>query len=379
MAKTTTTTKKSVPSLKVLEIRTGDRKAAVEFAEGKNSGDVKMIPIDKIKILPGLQSRLEDEAGYEEGIEALVNSIKTYGFMQDKPLTVFTSLDGEMNPVIYVGDGHGRLEAAKRAIKREVEIDSLPCIFVDIEDSPWFDAALSARNNTQRVLTPMSLAVHVLRAVSAGKTMEEAAAMLDITKRHAYNLHLLAKSPRPVRDAVKSGEIAAHRAVSILRKHKEETDAAVAEIGAMVAQKRAKTLAKVEAEKTGVKPPVRAKKVKWSDTLELIAGTEVEREKLDPYNGFFTDEEWDVIVADARSKKRYKINKNVVIKISITRDADETDTEVPAEEEDDGLGSATVEPAAKKGRKGGRKKAADAVADPDEADAPDISGIADRA
>lgn len=375
MAKAATPPKKSNPSLKVVEIVTGDRKAAVEFAGGKNSSDIKMIPIDKIKVLPGLQARLEDEKGYDEGIEAIVQSIKDFGFFQDQPLTVFTSVDDDMNPVTYVSDGHGRLEAARRAVAREIEIDALPCVYVDVQDSPWFDAALSRRNTTQRTLTPMSLAVHVLRAVSAGKTMDEAAAMLDITKRHAYNLHLLAKSPKPIREAVKSGEIAAHRAVAILRKHKDETEAAVAEVGAMVATKLQKTLAKTEAAKTGVKPPVRAKKVRWSDSLELVAGSEVEREKLDPYANFFTDDEWAVVVSDARSKKRYKVNKNLTIKISIVRDADETETEVPAEEEDDGLGTAASEPV-KKDRKGKKKSA---EADPDEADAPDISGIADRA
>lgn len=365
------TVRPSRPSTKALALTAGDVEKAITRAEGSDTDDIKMIPIDQIRIMPGLQPRLADELGYAEGIEEIVASIVKQGFLRDKPLSVFASVDEDMNDVIYVLDGHGRLEAARIAVTREVEIESLPCVFVAMEDGPWFDAGAAMRNMTQRTLSPLSQAVHVRRLIDAKKTHQEAADMLSITRRYAYDLDLLSRAPKAVIDAVKNGDLSAKKAVALVKKHEGDRDAAAAAAQEIAEQKANRVLAREQAaadKANGVAPAPKPKRMRRTFEVTGDAGDQIPREEAERFSAFLGEEVADWWVP-ARAKSKAKITRYVKFRMSIVYDAPETEPANDAEADDGGLPDAPAPaPAPGKGRGRARK-----------ADAPDITGIADPA
>lgn len=367
------TLKASRPSVKALDIKEGDVKKALAAAEGKSSNDIKMLPIDQIKVLPGLQPRLADEIGYEEGIEAIVNSIMKFGFMKDKPLAIFASVDEDMADVFYVLDGHGRLEATRRANEKEAGIDALPCVVVEVgDDGPWFETGMAIRNLTARELSPLSQAVHVRRLLDAKVTHQEIADRLGYSRRYIYDLEFLSRAPRVVLDAVKKGDISARKATAVLKKHEENKGAAAEEVQAIAVRKADKEAAKEQRatdKANGIAPEPKAKRMRRSFEIAGETGDEVPREEVERFTLFFGDDVVDWW-KPARSKKKALLTRGVKFRMSISYEADaETEPQTVEEEDDGGLPEAAPAP-----RKARGKRAVAATA-PDV----DLSDIADRA
>jgi ParB/RepB/Spo0J family partition protein len=218
----------------------GDALAAMKEAGAKRAGTFNL-DVEEIAVLPDFNPRVTGTADYEDHINALTNSIIANGFLPGKPLTVFpaeeTQEDGSKITVFYVVDGHSRLEAAKRAIAKGIEIATLP---VSVTPAGTNLADVTAQtvinNNSTKPLSPIEVAIVVKRLMGYQMTPASIAARLGITERYISNLLVLAGAPAAVQEAVRSGKVSASLAVQELREHgdkaparlKEATEKAVA-------------------------------------------------------------------------------------------------------------------------------------------------------
>lgn len=361
---------KSGPSLKLVRVDGGDQKAALTAAGATSNNKMKNVPIDEIKIMPGLNARITDDADYDDAIEALKNSIMENGFYASEPLGLLASLDETGANVLYVLSGHRRFEAARRAhAEGDENVAMLPCVMLDIDDPADLTIRID-QENQQRALKPLERAVLVKR-MADGLQMSDAdiAKRMGLTPRYVLDLRILANAPPKVRQAVKEGKIAANIVSKKLYAAKENTDAAVADILGMV--EKAEERGHTRATERNVSDDVTLDKAKF--TTEHVRwkgdeGTEVLWEDIERFAMLTEDDGW--YAAKGRSTKRFILQETVSFDIKIRRPtrAPEVLEEPEAEEPE-----AEVEAAPKKPR-GGRRKAAEVDTGVDL----EAAGIADR-
>lgn len=368
------------PSLKMVAFPPGVIKDAVAAASGKRR-DMFDIPIGDIQVFKGFNIRIADTDNYKEDIERLKQSIMQHGFYNTKPLACVASLDASGNDVIYVIDGHRRLEAARQAVAEGAELEALPVIMKPV-DTDMLDLATSLDiENTQRALKPLERGVLVQRLRKAGLTQEAVGERLGITGRYVADLELLMGAPKEVRQLVADEKVQAYLAVKKLRANAEN---AVEELTAMVERAESRGQARAtQADEGEGRPPVKM-------TREVIkyvgkAGTDVMLEDIERFQPFFGDDEWFTKVG--RSTKKVRLTEDIEVTVTVRRPARDVAADEPEEGEE-----ATEETAAAeeqpRPRRGRRKTAAapqagldlgDAVADAG-GDAPDLeaAGVADR-
>lgn len=229
------------PALSMPNMEEGNVKAAIAAVEAGKGPQLHMIPPQRIKLMPGFNVRVrEEEADYAEDLEALKNSIKTEGFYITKPLSGIVGKDGDKD-VVYLTDGHRRLEATMAAIGEGAEVTSVPVILKPSGTSMVDLTVALVKENTGRRLSALSNAIVVKRLLKHGLTDVEIAERLGYTKRLIDDYVLLINSPRSVREAVRYGRLSGTEAIRILRKHGKDNQAkAVEEIAEMVDRAAAK-------------------------------------------------------------------------------------------------------------------------------------------
>lgn len=201
---------------KIENLSAGNVKAAMS-AVGAGRSDMWTVPVAQIKVLDGFNVRVHN-AEYKARIEEIAKSILANGFLKDKPLTGYVAKeDGQQ--VIYVTDGHTRLEAVKLAIGYGAEIESLPVITkpagTSIED---LTVALVTSNNG-RPLAPIEMGAVVKRLAGYGMAEEVIAKRIGVTTGYIKDLLLLMGAPKAIRKAVEDGKISAANAVAQMKKH----------------------------------------------------------------------------------------------------------------------------------------------------------------
>ena len=97
-----------------------------EAMKGAASRDLWQVPIADLHVIDGFNVRA-DGVEHREHVAGVADSIIANGFYQNKPLAGYVALQGGKQ-VIYITDGHCRLEAAQEAIKRGAEIKALPVV-----------------------------------------------------------------------------------------------------------------------------------------------------------------------------------------------------------------------------------------------------------
>ncbi len=197
-----------------LNLVPGGVKAAMRDAKSR---DLWQVPVSEIKVMAGFNVRVKN-ADLEAHIRELANSIKEEGFHQDKPLAGYIAKeDGES--VIYVYDGHCRLEAAKLAIAEGAEIDRLPVVTAPAGTSAEDLTLALFSSNSGRNLQPYELGILCKRLVGYGWDIDKIAARFNRTRNNIDDLLFLVAAPKGVRDLVMSGAVAASFAIETLRKH----------------------------------------------------------------------------------------------------------------------------------------------------------------
>jgi ParB family chromosome partitioning protein len=265
MAKTPMT----IPSSKVsIALAAGSTAAAMKAAEAGN-GKLYMVPIAKIKPIPGFNVRV-DSPDYRAHRDMLADSMRANGYDETKALAGYVAKEGDEN-VIYVTDGYTRLDAASILNGEKVEgFDKLPVIVRATAPSITDLTVALHTNNTGRPLTPFELGVVVKRLLKEdGADKKAIAARLAVTPRYLDDVLLLVNSPKKVREAVLEGNVSSTMAIQELRKAGDEPDKAAERIEAAVA--KAKASGKTKATKKDV--GVRMQKIR--STVSVAEGTDM--------------------------------------------------------------------------------------------------------
>lgn len=258
----------ALPSSKVdIALTAGSVEPAMKAAEAKST-KLYRVPVDKIKTIPGFNVRVDSE-DYRAHRDTIMHSILANGFDQTKPLAGYVAKEGDEN-VIYVTDGHTRLDAVNR-INTDSDglnnIETLP-VLVHPANTDLADLTVKLHTaNSGRPLTPFELGVVVKRLLrDEGADKDQIASKLSITRRYLDDVLLLVNGAKAVRDAVLDGSVSSTLAIQELRRDPEE---AADRIKAAVAKAKGSGKKKATAKDVGT----RMQKIKAE--IAIVAGMDM--------------------------------------------------------------------------------------------------------
>jgi len=198
------------------QLHPGAVKIAMKSVEA-NSRDLWQVAPDKLKVIDNFNVRNKDEA-YVAHIRWLADSMKVEGYYQDKPLAGYVAKEGD-EQIIYIYDGHCRLEAVNLAIKEGAEIHKVPVVVnqagVSMEDL----TIVLVRGNGGKPLAPYEIGVVCKRLVRYGMEIPEIATRIGFTENYVNNLLNLMASHAKLRKMVIDGVVSASTAIEMINKH----------------------------------------------------------------------------------------------------------------------------------------------------------------
>ena len=195
----------------------GSIKAAMKYKA--SSRDLWMVKREAIKVIEGFNVRVRNQARTDH-IRSLADSMKQEGFKPEHPLAGFVSNeDGEL--IIYLTDGHNRLEAFDLAIAEGVEMSSeLPMVVSSKSRSMEDLTAGLVTTATGKPLEVLEIAFVCKRFTQFGRDSKYIAERLRFsTPSYVDDLLLLAGAPADVVTNVAHGKVAAAVAIELLKKH----------------------------------------------------------------------------------------------------------------------------------------------------------------
>ena len=212
-------------------------------AAGANSSDLYKVPIDQLQVMPGFNARVRTPE-LQAYVRSLADSIKTEGFYLDSPLAGYIANEGSGSEVIYVTDGHCRLEAARVAAAEGADISALPTI-VSAKGTAIEDLTVRLlRKNAGKPLTPLEQGIVCKRLANFGWDSATIAKRTGMAAKKVDELLLLMAAPPVVRDMVRNDEVKAKEAIHQLKTSGAD---ALATLQAMQAAAKAKGHASVTA------------------------------------------------------------------------------------------------------------------------------------
>ncbi len=218
-----------------IELIPGSIKAAMQ---GAKSSDLWKVPRDRIKVMEGFNVRVKND-DHAEQVRFIADSMKANGYFADKPLAGFVAKEDGQN-IIYVIDGHTRLEAVDLANAEGAEILEIPVVTKPAGTSMEDLTVALVVSNEGRHLTPYEVALVCKRLIGFGMDETEVARRIGKTKAYVGNLLLLVSAPRAVTNMVQQGQVSASLAVEAVKTHGKDA-AKVLEEGLKTAQDKGKT------------------------------------------------------------------------------------------------------------------------------------------
>jgi ParB-like chromosome segregation protein Spo0J len=169
---------------------------------------------DRIKVKAGLNGRDLTTPDNIAHIEEIAASIEANGFMQSKPLEIFS--EGED---WYLSDGHCRLAAVQLCLSRGVAVEKVPCV-AEPRGTNDVDRILNqdAHNSSKR-LTALELGGNIKRAMGLGAlSVAEVARRMGKSVTYVNQALDFQAAPAEVHALVKSGAVSATFAAKQVRK-----------------------------------------------------------------------------------------------------------------------------------------------------------------
>lgn len=193
------------------------------------SADLYKVRPQHIRVIDDFNVRVRD-ADYLAHKARIKQSIKANGFYPDEPLAGYVASemhDGEKVNVLYVTDGHTRLEATLEAIAEGAEIEHVPMV-VSNKGADIKDLTLGLiLKNSGKPLKPLETALVCRRLAKYGMDENEIAEKTGFTLQYVRDLLTLSAAPMQVREMVEAGTVSATLAVEYMRKHANEAGAAL--------------------------------------------------------------------------------------------------------------------------------------------------------
>jgi ParB family chromosome partitioning protein len=264
-------TKMTLPAVNLdLTLEKGRMKAITEAATGKSTEYI--VKVDQLRTIPGFNVRVRETDDYRHDLDSLKQSIRENGYYPNKPLAGYIGKDGD-DDVIYVTDGHRRLEAVQEineeALNDGEAIEGLPVVLKPADSSVADLTIALVQDNSGRPLTPyeMGVVVQRLAGMKDGEnnplfTKADIARKLSITERYIDDLNVLVGAPAKVRTAVLEGSVASTLAIQELRR-----DPKRAEERLMAAVTKAKASGRSKATRKHVEGTVKMQTVRESISI----------------------------------------------------------------------------------------------------------------
>jgi hypothetical protein len=190
-------------------------KGAME-AVGAGKGNLWQVNINSLRVLEGFNVRVRN-AGLKEHIEGLAASMGSEeGYIQHHVMAGFVAQEGD-EQVIYLTDGHCRLEAIHLANLHGAQITTVPVV-VSTKGTSMEDLTIGlVRSNSGKRLDPFELAVVAKRLAKWNWTHKNIAARMGVSMTTVQNYLSLMEAPKEVRDMVAEGVVGLHTALETMR------------------------------------------------------------------------------------------------------------------------------------------------------------------
>lgn len=315
-------------------------------------GSVYRIPADKLSVLPDFNIRVRS-GEYEEQVDDLVASIRSEGFLRTRPLTGFAAKDAEGTDVIYITDGHRRLEAVNRLTAEGVEIGPLPVIMAPANMTLEDHLVGLATSNSGNPLTMFEKALLAKRLENMGIDKPRIALRLNMTDRHLINMLKLSGAPTKIRNAIVDGKISATEALKQMKAKGADAGDAV-ERGIKTAEAKGKKKATARAMGDGEsttgededtdKASVVTKNGKIHETIKVTfkQGQIVPADNMLAFARFKSGDWYNWV--DKKSKKEAFIEYQISFTVSMVTKAEDVQTEEgEPEKANDALADETFE------------------------------------
>lgn len=195
------------------EIDSGSLKA-IKSSTRRSDAFIFLAP-DRIQVREGLNVRIRSRT-YIERIRTLADSMKVHGFRLDRPLSCFvTKEDGA--DVVYVADGHTRLEAVGIAIAEGADIPDVPVCLLPRGTS--MDDVLAGMHaaNTGEKFNMQEQSILAKRLQQRGHSLANIGRQLSVAGQHVENLLILASAPHAIQLLIADEKIASTTVVKMIR------------------------------------------------------------------------------------------------------------------------------------------------------------------
>jgi hypothetical protein len=301
------------PKTTIPDMGKGDVKAALAAAGSSNIGTVRLIPLDHIKVMPGFQPRIKESPSHVAKVASIAQSILANGFYGTKPLSGFVGKDGDAD-VIYLTDGHTRLEAVELAnelgAKMEPPRDPITALPMLMKSGDVTQRELTiglVKENDGEKLSMMALAIVAHRLLKDGMTEDEVAEAIEVTPRYFKDLMMIISAPKAVREIIKAEKMSGTEAVRIMRKAGDKDEGAeiiLARVKAAATKGKEKVTRKdsaegtkggtVKAAETGDKVKMAVTKTEWA----VSAGHEFPLSDIKRFKALLPNTDWYSLLAD---------------------------------------------------------------------------------
>lgn len=203
-----------------IELQGGSLALALSALGESNATDkraIHMLRPEDLRVIEGLNPRVPNE-GYKAHIRMLVESMKTHGFYDDKPLGGYVSKENGED-VILIIEGGSRLAAAIIAKAEGASFDRIPVVIGQAEMSPADILVMMSVSNTGRKLTPFELGVVCRQLVDFGRDTKRIAQDLGFTQQYVEMLLKLMAADYRVKDMVAHELVTVNNAVDMINRY----------------------------------------------------------------------------------------------------------------------------------------------------------------
>lgn len=223
-------------------INPGVLKEAMKAANA-SSGDLWKIGVERLRIIDGFNLRVRN-AHYEAKIEEYAQSLVNEGWYVHKPMAGLVQQDEAGNNLVYLFDGHtrleaipianARLEAAGRPPITEVTVIAIPSKKANSKEPISMSELIVAmvQGNKGNPHSAYEYAIACKRLADSGVTVPEICRRLGFSSEWVNSLLMLMSAPKELRERVASEALTVTLAVQLLKAHGDEAADMVEEAAA---------------------------------------------------------------------------------------------------------------------------------------------------
>jgi ParB family chromosome partitioning protein len=199
------------------------------------SSDLWKVPRANLRVIPDFNIRVKD-SDYDAGIRAMANDMKASGFKPHKPLAGYPALEGDKK-IIYITDGHRRLESFDLAVSEGAELDDALPVVLMTKGSNKEDATYELLTTATGVgLTKYEKSVAIKRLSRYGHEPQEIAARLGLKLPEIEDYLLFSSMPKTLQDMVASKKVSFELALNTYKSKGTAAQQTLREAAAAVEQ-----------------------------------------------------------------------------------------------------------------------------------------------